>query len=160
MWISFLSNRDIIDICQSLCEDSQLVGDILDHVLQLWNRCMPYEEKNGIKYASLTPLIATCILTEIFSNNSNGATEQVFVKNFEKLFTSLLVRVSSTLNTTMPYPKSKVCLIYFVYYLYMLSSQCKNSYKDDSNETGKKEDSKNSVKTAVQNEYKKLDPCK
>ncbi len=98
----------MIDICQVLCEDSQLIGNILDHLLQIWNRCLPYEEKANIKYASLTPLIGTCILSEIFSSNTTSATEQVFKENFEKIFCALLLRVSSTLSNVMPYPKSKV----------------------------------------------------
>ncbi len=98
----------MIDICQCLCEDSQLTFEIINHILQIWNRCLPYEEKNNVKYATLTPLIGTCILSELFSNNTTANTEQVFNQNFEKIFSALLVRVSSTLNNQMPFPKSKV----------------------------------------------------
>lgn len=84
----------MVEICQSLCEDSQLVSDVIDHLLQIWNRCLPYEEKTNIKYASITPLIGTCILNEIFSNNSVSSTEKVFNDNFEKLFCALLVKKS------------------------------------------------------------------
>jgi hypothetical protein len=56
----------------------------------------------------MTPLIGTCILTEIFSNNTTASTEQVFNQNFEKIFSALTVRVSSTLSNLMPIPKSKV----------------------------------------------------
>lgn len=98
----------MIDICQNLCEDNQLISDIIEHLLQIWHRCLPYEEKNNVKYASITPLIGTCILNEIFSNNTTQNTEQVFNLNFEKLFSVLLIRVSSTLSNVMPYPKAKV----------------------------------------------------
>lgn len=101
------SLRDMVDICQSLCEDSKLIQEIIDHLLQVWNRCIPYEEKSGSKYASLTPLIGTCILNEIFSNNTTPETEEVFKKNFEKIFCALMLRISSTLGTIMPYPKGK-----------------------------------------------------
>lgn len=104
----------MVDICQNLCEDDKLISDILDHLLQIWNRCLPYEEKTNVKYASMTPLIGTCILNEIFTNNTTAATEQVFNQNFEKLFSALLVRVSSTLSNVMPYPKSKVFLFFLV----------------------------------------------
>lgn len=98
----------MVDICQHLCEDSQLIRDILDHLLQIWNRCLPYEEKNSQKYASITSLIGTCILNEIFSNNTTSNTEVVFNENFEKLFSALLIRVASSISNIMPYPVSKV----------------------------------------------------
>jgi len=98
----------MIDICQNLCEDDKLIGNILDHLLKIWTACLPYEEKANVKYATITPLIGTCILKELFANNTTAATEQVFNDNFEKLFSNLLVRVSSTLSNVMPYPKSKV----------------------------------------------------
>lgn len=130
----------MIDICQCLCEDDKLVKDILEHLLQIWNRCLPYDEKIGVKYASITPLIGTCILNELFANNTTAATEQVYNQNFEKIFSALLVRVSSTLSNVMPYPKSK----------------------EEGAETvsNKKEDAKNQSKQTVNSEYKKLDPCK
>lgn len=56
----------------------------------------------------MTPLIGTCILSELFSNNTAANTEQVFNQNFEKIFTALMMRVSSTLSNQMPIPKSKV----------------------------------------------------
>lgn len=56
----------------------------------------------------MTPLIGTCILSELFSNNTTANTEQVFNQNFEKIFTALMMRVSSTLSNQMPIPKSKV----------------------------------------------------
>ena len=97
----------MVDICQNLCEDSKLIQSIIDHLLQIWNRCLPYEEKNGTRYATLTPLIGTCILSEIFSNNTTAETEKVFKDNFEKIFCALFLRVSSTLSNVMPYPKGK-----------------------------------------------------
>ena len=151
----------MIDICQCLCEDSQLTFEIINHILQIWNRCLPYEEKNNVKYATLTPLIGTCILTELFSNNTTANTEQIFNQNFEKIFSALLVRVSSTLNNQMPFPKSKVfatilmsydkTILYCIYF--------KNKDEGGVNDT-KKDDPKNATKLAVQSEYKKLDPNK
>lgn len=41
--------RDFIDICQTLCEDSELIQNILENLLQIWNQCLPYEEKNNLK---------------------------------------------------------------------------------------------------------------
>ena len=102
----------MVEICQCLCEDEKLISEILDHLLQIWNRCLPYDEKANVKYASITPLIGTCVLSEIFANNTTASTEQVFNQNFEKLFSALLVRTSSTLNNVMPYPKSKVKLFW------------------------------------------------
>ncbi len=129
----------MIDICQSLCEESDLISNILEHLLQIWNRCLPYEEKAGVKYASITPIVGTCILNELFANNTTATTEQVYNKNFEKLFSALLIRAASTLTCAMPYPKAK----------------------EDTADTGKKEDPKTAAaKSAVQNEYKKLDPCR
>lgn len=94
------------EICQSLCEDSKLIGDIIDHLLQIWTRCLPYEERNGSKYASITPLVGSCILYELFSNNQTESTEKVFVDNFEKLFSALLIRISNSLSNIMPQPKA------------------------------------------------------
>lgn len=129
----------MIDICQSLCEDSKLIDGIIEHLLQVWNRCLPYEEKNGTKYASLTPLIGTCILSEIFSNNGTEATETVFKESFAKIFSALFMRVSSTLANVMPYPKGK------------------EEWVDPKATTkNNKQDKKNSV----QQEYKKLNPSK
>ena len=124
----------MIDICQSISEDSKLVNDIIDHVLQIWSRCLPYEERLNVKYASLTPLIGTCLLTEIFSNNSTEETEKVFKSEFEKIFSALLLRLASTLNNVMPVPKAK---------------------EDDV-----KPDSKSSKAQPVVAEYKKLEPIK
>jgi hypothetical protein len=109
----------------------------MDHLLQIWNRCLPYEEKNNTKYASITPLVGSCILTEIFSTNTTESTEKVFNENFEKIFSALLIRVSSSLSNVMPYPKSK----------------------DDYVE-GKKDDPKNAAKAQIQSDYKKIDPIK
>lgn len=47
----------MVDICQNLCEDEKLIGNILDHLLKIWTACLPYDEKANIKYASITPLI-------------------------------------------------------------------------------------------------------
>ena len=99
---------EMIEICQSLCEDSLLISKIIEHLLQIWIRCIPYEEKNNIKYATLTPLIGTCILSEIFLNNTTATTEQIFIDQFEKIYCVLLLRVSSTLSTIMPFPNTKV----------------------------------------------------
>ena len=85
------------------------------------------------KYAAIIPLCGTCLLTEIFTNNTNTNTEQVLIKNFEKIFSALSLRVASTLNTQMPLARSK-----------------------DESET---KDLK-SVKVAVHAEYKKMDPIK
>lgn len=93
------------EICQSLCEDSKLVDEIIDHLLQIWTRCLPYEEKNGSKHASVTPLVGSCILYELFSNNQTESTEKIFIDNFEKLFSALLIRISNTLSNIMPQPK-------------------------------------------------------
>ena len=117
------------DICQNLCEESPLINDIIDHLLQIWTRCLPYEEKNNTKYASITPLIGTCILNEIFSTNTTESTEKVFNDNFEKIYSALLIRVSSSLANVMPYPKSK----------------------DDYNDA-KKDDQKNTTKAQIQND--------
>ena len=102
---------EIIEICQSLCEDNLLISKIIEYLLQIWICCVPYEEKNNIKYASLTPLIGSCILSEIFLNNTTATTEQIFKDQFEKIYCVLLLRVSSTLSNTMPFPKSKVFVI-------------------------------------------------
>ena len=126
----------MIDICHSLCEDSKLISNIIEHLLQVWNRCLPYEEKNGTKYASLTPLIGTCILSEIFSNNTTEATEVVFKESFPKIFSALFMRISSTLSNVMPYPKGK------------------EEWIDP-----KAKDTKDK-KNSVQQEYKKLNPSK
>lgn len=91
----------------------------------------------------MTPLIGTCILSEIFSNNTTANTEQVFNQNFEKIFSALMVRISSTLSNQMPIPKSK-----------------DDSSEPSSPATNKKDDSKNATKSAIQAEYRKLEPCK
>ncbi|RNA34035.1 Maestro heat-like repeat-containing family member 1, partial [Brachionus plicatilis] len=123
------------EICQSLCEDSQLINDIIDHLLQIWTRCLPYEEKNGSKYASITPLIGTCILNEIFSNNVTESTEKVFEDNFEKIFSALFIRISNSLSNLMPQPKPK----------------------EDHSEN---KNSKNLAKSQIQSDLKKIDPIK
>jgi hypothetical protein len=92
----------------------------------------------------MTPLIGTCILSEIFSNNTTANTEQVFNQNFEKIFSSLMVRISSSLSNQMPIPKSKD----------------DSASETSPNSTHKKDDNKNSTKALIQAEYKKLDPCK
>ncbi len=88
----------------------------------------------NVKHTSLTPLVGTCLLTEIFTHNSNANTEQVFKKNFEKIFSALLLRIASTLDNQMPLTRNK-----------------------DENET--KPDAK-STKQAVNTEYKKIEPVK
>jgi hypothetical protein len=127
----------MIDICQSITEDSKLVSDIIEHILQIWSRCLPYEERMNTKYATMTPLIGTCLLTELFSNNSTPETEQVFKRDFEKIFSALLLRLASSLNNQMPVPKAK-------------------------EESESKQDSKSpkTTTTTVTSEYKKLEPIK
>jgi maestro heat-like repeat-containing protein family member 1 len=124
-----------------------LTNNIIEHILLIWNRCIPYEEKSNAKYTSLTPLVATCILSELFSNNTTPATEQIFNNNFEKLYSSLLVRVASTCGNLMPFPKTK---------------DGETTKQTDSSSTSSKKSSKdkNSTKDSVQNEYKKLQPVK
>jgi len=94
----------------------------------------------------MTPLIGTCILSEIFSNNTTASTEQVFNQNFEKIFSSLMVRISSSLSNQMPIPKSKDDSP-------AETTPTTPNKKDD-------KDGKNSAKALIQAEYKKLDPCK
>jgi hypothetical protein len=94
----------------------------------------------------MTPLIGTCILSEIFSNNTTANTEQVFNQNFEKIFSSLMVRISSSLSNQMPIPKAK--------------DDSASETSANSTSTHKKDDNKNSTKALIQAEYKKLDPCK
>ena len=126
----------MIEICQSITEDSKLVGDIIDHILQIWSRCLPYEERLNIKYASITPLIGTCLLTELFSNNNTEETDVVVKANFEKIFSALLLRLSSSLNNQMPIPKAK------------------------EEEVLKKEFTKSAKEPTVHSEYKKMEPIK
>lgn len=123
------------EVCQSLCEDSQLINDIIDEILQIWTRCLPYEEKNGLKYASITPLIGTCILNEIFSNNLTESTEKIFADNFEKIFSALLIRISNSLSNIMPQAKLK-------------------------EENSENKNSKGSAKPQPQSDFKKIDPIK
>jgi hypothetical protein len=102
----------------------------------MWSRCLPYEDKGDIKYATVTPLVGTAILNELFSNfKRESNTDENFKFNFEKIFVALIIRTASTIGNQMP----------------MLSQQ--------KNEADAKQDAKN-AKTAVQSDYKKLEPIK
>ena len=127
----------MIDICKSLSEDGQLVDDIIVHILQIWSRCVPFEERNGIKYTSITPLVGSCLLIELFNNSENEKTIEVYEKNFEKILTAILIRIASTINNQMPPPKGK----------------------EEHEQTPQKGDAKN-TKAAIINDYKKLEPVK
>ena len=95
--------RDLIDICQTLAEEGQLVDDISNHIVQLWSRTLPYEEKSGIKFATITPLVANCILNELFVNVTSVEAEHVLTRNFERFFSAILIRIASTIGNTMPF---------------------------------------------------------
>lgn len=135
-FINYILLRDTIDICQSLCEEPNLLTDIIETILKMWSRCLPYEEKGDIKYATVTPLIGTAILNELFSNfKKESNTDENFKFNFEKIFVALIIRIASTIGNQMP----------------VLNQQ--------KSEADVKQDPKNS-KAAIQNDYKKLEPIK
>jgi len=127
-------NNDMIDICKSLSEDAQLVDEIIVHILQIWSRCVPFEERNGVKYTAITPLVGTCLLIELFTHAETQATQDIFDKNFEKIFTAVIIRIASTIDNQMPLPKGK-----------------------EESEVPQKQDAK-SVKASVNADYRKLEP--
>ncbi|XP_064611998.1 maestro heat-like repeat-containing protein family member 1 [Liolophura sinensis] len=95
---------NVVEIWKILSQDPVLVSRMIEHILELLQRSLPYEEKPGDKErpqrtAMPLPLAATSALTEIFNCEE---TEEVVMKNFHRLFAALILRIGSMINVKPP----------------------------------------------------------
>ncbi|KAL4234897.1 Mroh1p [Mactra antiquata] len=93
-------DENVIEIWKILSQDNQLLIVMLDHMLELYHKSLPYEEKpqegrEPIKKATQIPLSITCALVEIFQVEE---TEEQIKKNYHRLFAALMVRIGSSIN--------------------------------------------------------------
>ncbi|CAH1780505.1 unnamed protein product, partial [Owenia fusiformis] len=104
-------NKDVCDMWTSVAEDEALTSSLLDHILDLLSRSLPYEEKTDprdkektIKTSMQLPLSAISALTEIFKVE---ASETVVTSLYHKLFAALLVAIGSTVGCRPPKHKEE-----------------------------------------------------
>ncbi|WAR11640.1 MROH1-like protein, partial [Mya arenaria] len=94
-------DENAVEIWRILCGDSQLVTVMLDHMLDLYQKSLPYEEKpqddgkEPVRRATQTPLAITCALVEVFQVEE---VEEQVVKNYHRLFAALMVRMGSSVG--------------------------------------------------------------
>ncbi|XP_052229832.1 maestro heat-like repeat-containing protein family member 1 isoform X3 [Dreissena polymorpha] len=94
-------DENVVEIWKILSSDPQLVAVMLDHMLELYGKSLPYEEKQPddkkepVRRATQTPLAITCALVEILQVEE---TEEQVKKSYHRLFAALLVRIGSSVG--------------------------------------------------------------
>ncbi|CAG2193325.1 unnamed protein product [Mytilus edulis] len=98
-------DSNIVAIWQILSQDAMLTSGFTDQMLDMLSRQLPYEEKKDgertTKIATQTPLAVTCALKIIFDVEES---EEVVKKNYHRFFSSLLIRIGSSIDCKPPKP--------------------------------------------------------
>ncbi|XP_052059790.1 maestro heat-like repeat-containing protein family member 1 isoform X2 [Mytilus californianus] len=98
-------DSNIVAIWQILSQDPMLTSGFTDQMLDMLQRQLPYEEKQDgdrtTKIATQQPLAVTCALKIIFDVEES---EEVIKKNYHRFFSSLLIRIGSSINCKPPKP--------------------------------------------------------
>lgn len=93
-------DENVVEIWKIISQDAQLTTVMLDHMLELYQKSLPYEEKTQdgkepTRKATQIPLAITCALVEIFQVDE---TEEQVKKNYHRLFAALMVRMGSSVG--------------------------------------------------------------
>lgn len=93
-------DENMVEIWKILAKDTQLTTIILDHMLELLQKSLPYEEKEkdgkeSTKKATQVPLAITCALCVILQVEE---TEEQVAKIYHKLFAALMVRLGASVG--------------------------------------------------------------
>jgi len=98
--------QNIIECWRIQAEDPMLLASLIDHLLDMLSRNLPYEERQHtrnkdevVRTATLPPLAVTCALSELMCVEEG---KEVIAENFHKLLAAVLVRVASTAGVQAP----------------------------------------------------------
>ncbi|XP_064639982.1 maestro heat-like repeat-containing protein family member 1 isoform X2 [Lineus longissimus] len=94
------------EIWQTIAQDGQLLQHIIDHILDMMSRTLPYEErpdpkdkKKNVKTATIPPLAATSGLCQMFKVEES---QEKVAKNFHRLFSMYVVLMGAMVETKPP----------------------------------------------------------
>ncbi|KAL3859489.1 hypothetical protein ACJMK2_009708 [Sinanodonta woodiana] len=102
-------DENTVEIWKILSQDAQLTSAMLDEMIELLHKSLPYEEKRDggreepVKFATPIPVAVTCALTEIFKVEE---TEEEVNKKYHRLFADLMLRIGSA-NGVKPLTKQQ-----------------------------------------------------
>lgn len=93
-------DENVVEIWKILSQDPQITTVMLDHMLELYQKSLPYEEKpqegrEPVRKATQVPLAITCALVEILQVEE---TEEQVKKIYHRLFAALMVRIGSSVG--------------------------------------------------------------
>ncbi|XP_060593728.1 maestro heat-like repeat-containing protein family member 1 [Ruditapes philippinarum] len=93
-------DENVVEIWKILSQDPQITTVMFDHMLELYQKSLPYEEKpqegrEPVRKATQVPLAITCALVEILQVEE---TEEQVKKIYHRLFAALMVRIGSSVG--------------------------------------------------------------
>ncbi|CAH1269548.1 MROH1 [Branchiostoma lanceolatum] len=103
-------DENLVECWKILAAETQLTTNLMDHLLEIMARHVPYEEKavkdrkqRPPRTATALPMAASCALAEILQVPE---TEEVVISNYHRLFSAVMVRVGATTGVKPP-PKDQ-----------------------------------------------------
>ncbi|XP_034336261.2 maestro heat-like repeat-containing protein family member 1 isoform X2 [Magallana gigas] len=92
-------DNDMVEVWQTLCQDPQLTAAMIDHMLDLLHKSLPYEERTSeeetVRTATSLPMAVTCALKIIFDCEE---TEEQGLKAYHTLMGALMLRIGSSVG--------------------------------------------------------------
>eukprot|EP00058_Branchiostoma_floridae_P019456 XP_002604946.1 hypothetical protein BRAFLDRAFT_77203 [Branchiostoma floridae] len=104
-------DENLVECWKILAAEPQLTANLIDHLLEIMARHVPYEEKavkdrkqRPPRTATALPMAASCALAEILQVPE---TEEVVISNYHRLFSAVMVRVGATTGVKPPPKESQ-----------------------------------------------------
>ncbi|XP_074645058.1 maestro heat-like repeat-containing protein family member 1 [Tubulanus polymorphus] len=104
-------DEDMGDSWKMIAQDPQLAQNIIDFMLDMLSRSLPYEEKpdpkdkkKTIRVAMPHPLAIACALGEMFKVEEM---KEVMRENFHRLLAAIMILMASMVGTKPPKPKEE-----------------------------------------------------
>jgi len=91
--------RNLITIIHDLADNKPLTEAVLAQIMECWSRSLPYEEKDGHRYATAQPLMALYLLNEWFQSDRICDLGEYA---FSRVFVAIFVRMASHVDTLPP----------------------------------------------------------
>ncbi|XP_056020899.1 maestro heat-like repeat-containing protein family member 1 isoform X2 [Ostrea edulis] len=92
-------DSDMVEIWQTLSQDPQITTAMIDQMLGMLHKSLPYEERNNeeeiTRTATSTPMAVTCAMKIIFDCEE---TEEQVVKAYHTLMGALMLRIGSSVG--------------------------------------------------------------
>ncbi|XP_019641769.1 PREDICTED: maestro heat-like repeat-containing protein family member 1 isoform X1 [Branchiostoma belcheri] len=99
-------DENLVECWKILAAEPQLTTNLIDHLLEIMARHVPYEEKavkdkkqRPPRTATALPMAVSCALAEILQVPE---TEEVVLSNYHRLFSAIMVRVGATTGVKRP----------------------------------------------------------